>query len=66
MVDDFEVKYVGKEHAKYLVKAIKGDYEATVEWEGTKYLGLTIAWDYDNREVHVSMPGYVNEACILG
>jgi len=64
VVDDFGVKYVGKEHAEHLVSAIKNDYEATVEWEGTKYLGLTIDWDYEKREVHVSMPNYVKEACI--
>ena len=64
VVDDFGVKYVGKEHAEHLVSAIKNDYEATVEWEGTKYLGLTIDWDYDKREAHVSIPNYVKEACI--
>ena len=62
--EDFGVKYVGKEHTEHLVSAITSHYEATVEWDGTKYLGLTIDWDYDKREAHVSIPNYVKEACI--
>ena len=58
------MKYVGKEHADHLVAALKEDYEVETDWEGTKYCGITIDWDYKKREVHISMPGYVNKACI--
>ena len=61
-VDDFCVKYVGKEHAEHLMKILKKHYTISHEWEGTRYLGLTLDWDYENGEVHVSMPGYVKEA----
>lgn len=61
-VDDFAVKYVGKEHAQHLLSAIEEHYECKADWEGTRYIGLTLDWDYDNREVHISMPGYVAEA----
>ena len=27
-----------------------------------RFIGITIDWDYENREVHLSMPGYVAEA----
>ena len=64
MVDDFGVKYVGKEHAEHLVAALKEDYEVETDWEGTKYCGVTIDWDYKKREVHISMPGYVKKACV--
>ena len=62
VVDDFGVKYVGKEHADHLVSALKEDYELETDWEGTKYCGITIDWDYKKREVHISMPGYVKKA----
>ena len=61
-VDDFGVKYVGEEHAIHLMDALKQDYAISHEWEGTRYLGLTIDWDYDGGEVHISMPDYIKEA----
>ena len=61
-VDDFAVKYVGKEHAQHLLSALEEDYECKADWKGTRYIGLTLDWDYENREVHISMPGYVAEA----
>jgi hypothetical protein len=33
-----------------------------MNWEGTRYLGLTINWDYKSHKVHLSMPGYINKA----
>ena len=42
VVDDFEVKYVGKEHAEHLLQTINDKYETSHEWEGTRYIGLTI------------------------
>ena len=34
----------------------------TADWMGGKYIGLTLEWDYTNREVHLSMLGYVQRA----
>ena len=62
MVDDFGVKYVGKEHADHLVSAIDEHYDYTTDWEGKRYLGLTFDWDYDARKVHLSMPEYIPNA----
>ena len=61
-VDDFGIKYVGREHAEHLLNIIKKDYKLTIDWTGTKYIGLTHDWDYDRGKVHVSMPGYVGKA----
>lgn len=61
-VDDFGIKYVGHEHAEHLLNIIKKDYKLTVDWTGSKYIGLTLDWDYDGGKVHVSMPGYVEKA----
>ena len=64
VVDDFGVKYVGKEHADHLLQTINANYETSHEWEGTRYIGLTIDWDYIQRFVHISMPGYCAKACL--
>ena len=64
VVDDFEVKYVGKEHAEHLVRVFKEKYEISEDWEGKKYISLTFDWDYINLQFHVSMPKYVNMALI--
>jgi len=62
VVDDFGVKYVGAEHARHLMQAIENNYTISHEWEGRRYIGLTIDWDYDNKQVHISMPEYIQEA----
>ena len=62
VVDDFGVKYEGKEHADHLISAVRENYDLTTDWEGTRYLGLTFDWDYDKREVHLSMPDYIPDA----
>ena len=64
VVDNFGVKYVGKEHADHLLQVFKENDEISEDWEGKKYIGLTFDWDYINRQGHVSMPGYVNMALI--
>ena len=62
VVENFGVKYVGKEHADHLIKRIKENYDITEDWEGKRYLGLNFDWNYDTRSVHLSMPDYIPEA----
>lgn len=64
VVDDFGIKTVGRQHAEHLLGALRDLYSVTVDWSGTKYLGLTLAWDYQLRFCDLSMPGYV-EAALL-
>jgi hypothetical protein len=56
-VDDFGVKYVGREHAEHLMVCIKKKYNISSDWNGTAYCGLTLDWDYKNRTVDLSIPG---------
>jgi hypothetical protein len=42
-VDDFGVKYAGKEHAMHLKKVLKMHYKSTCNWTGTRYIGITLA-----------------------
>jgi len=62
VVDDFGVKYVGKEHAMHLINILKSHYEISEDWTGNKYIGITFDWDYANKRVHLSMPGYISKA----
>ncbi|KAL7475359.1 hypothetical protein ACHAW6_001275 [Cyclotella cf. meneghiniana] len=48
VVDDFGVKYVGKEHALHLKSVIEQSYCCSA--------------DYHHRKVHLSMPGYKDKA----
>jgi hypothetical protein len=61
-VDDFGIKYIEKEHVMHLIKTLKEHNEVEEDWEGKWYLGIAIDWDKKNREVHLSMPDYVEHA----
>jgi hypothetical protein len=60
VVDDFAVKYVGKQHAEHLRNALLQTYEITTDWSATVYSGMTLRWDNNNRTCDISMPGYVS------
>jgi hypothetical protein len=62
VVDDSGVKYVGKEHAQHLIDTLSSFYKLTIDWEATKYCGITLEWDYVNRTVDLSMPNYLADA----
>jgi hypothetical protein len=62
VVDDFGIKYVGKRHLQHLIDALQNFYEITIDWEGKKYCGVSLDWDYANKMVWLSMPGYVEAA----
>ena len=64
VVNDFVIKYTRKADADHLLKSLWEDYEITEDWTGEKYLGLTLKWDYVNKNVSVSMPGYVKAALL--
>ncbi len=46
VVDDFGIKYVGQEHAMHLISILKEHYELSEDWKGTKFIRLTLKWDY--------------------
>jgi hypothetical protein len=62
IVDDFGVKYDGKEHAIHLHDALSEKYTITADWSGTLFLGMALKWDYENQTVDISMPGYIAKA----
>jgi hypothetical protein len=62
VVEDFGVKYVGREDAAHLMECIQKNYNISSEWKGSAYCGLALEWDYKNRTVDLSMPGYIKAA----
>jgi hypothetical protein len=60
VIDNFGVKYVGKEHVDHLIACIKEKYELTEDWTGYLYCGIKLAWDYNARTLDISMPGYIH------
>jgi hypothetical protein len=58
IVNNFGVKYVGKEHAQHLLQMVQKYCKCLLEEEGERYCGLTIKWDYLGKKVHLSMPLY--------
>jgi hypothetical protein len=64
VVDDFVVKYVGKQHAEYLRNALLRTYELTTDWTATVYSEMALKWDYANITCDISMPGYVSNMLI--
>jgi len=61
IVDDFGVKYINKDNVEHLMSVLQQDYEIDTDWDGTRYLGLTLDWDYIKHKVHCSMPGYIEK-----
>jgi len=62
VVDDFGVKYVGKEHADHLIDCLKTEtYKLTEDWAGDLYCGISLRWDYAKRWLDISMPGYIKK-----
>ena len=62
VVDDFGVKYVGKEHADHLINCLKQcKYKLTEDWTGSLYCGITLDWNYTDKYVDISMPGYIKK-----
>jgi hypothetical protein len=59
VVDNFGIKYIGKEHVKHLISILKKNYKNKEDWEGKRYLEITMDWDYKNHEESLPLPKYV-------
>jgi hypothetical protein len=61
VVDDFGVKYVNQDDVNHLIASIKKTYTLTEDWTGDLYCGIKLRWDYENRTINISMPGYIKK-----
>jgi hypothetical protein len=62
VVDDFGVQYFNKEDEGHLISSIEANYLVNTDWTGSKYIGIDLDWDFTNREVKLSIKGYVKKA----
>jgi hypothetical protein len=63
VVDDSGVKYTNKNDADHLIASLKAySYQPRTDWEGSRYCGLIIKWDYKARTCNISIPGYIARA----
>ena len=61
-VDDFGIRYTNPAAAYHLIKVLKKQYEIAEDWSGSRFCGITLKWDYQERSVVLSIPGYVQNA----
>lgn len=64
VVDDFGIKFQGDEHANHLKTTLEQWYDVTVDWKGSKYVGINLQWNYKERTLHTSVPGYVKKSLL--
>ena len=50
--------------ALHLINALKSDYEISIDWKGEDYCGTKLKWNYREKYVDMSMPGYINKALL--
>ena len=62
VVDDFGVKYSRKEDIDHLIQSLKKDFTLSEDWKGDLYCGISLKWDYEERTLDISMPGYIKKA----
>ena len=61
-VDNFGIKYYNCDDIAHLENTSKPQYTAKIDWEGKKFLGFTLDWNYDDGHVTLSMPNYIPHA----
>ncbi len=61
VMDDFGIKYVGKEHADHLMSVLHGFCEVEEDWTGLLYCKIIIDWYYQERYLDISMQNYISK-----
>ena len=62
VVDDFGIKSEEIQHTHHLNIALRDLYTITTDPTGSLYCGMTLEWNYKQKYVNVSIPGYVTKA----
>ena len=62
VVDDFGVKYTRRKDAEHLLGVLeKKITKVSTDLEGARYCGITLEWNYEERWLDISMPGYIKK-----
>ena len=68
IVDDFGIEYVGDEHVQHLQRVLEEHYTITTDWEGGKFAGIDIEWNYAkkhaDRTCRLSMKKYIHNLLV--
>jgi len=64
VVDDFGIKYHDRADVDHLIAALHELYKTTVDWTGSKYLGISLRFDSNKRTVALSIPDYIHKALL--
>ena len=62
VIDNFGVKYVGKDNDDHLIQALKKQYTVSMDWTVSLFCELHIQWYYTVSTCNISMTDYLNEA----
>ena len=60
-VDNFGIKFTNTTDVEHLLDSLKKKYKITEDWTEKNYCGLTLDWQYNNKFVDVSIPGYIEK-----
>jgi hypothetical protein len=61
-VDNFGVKYIGREHLQHLYNSLRKEtYEIVEDWTGDQYCGIILKWNYKKHHVDLAMLAYVKK-----
>ena len=58
-MDNFGVKYIGKDNAIHLIDSLKEDFTISEDFTGGLYCVINLKWDYNKRTLDISMPGFI-------
>ena len=65
---NFGIEYVSKKHVQNLQKVIEYHYTLTMDWQGKKFSGIELNWNYNSthtkRTYILSMDGYIDKLLI--
>jgi len=64
IVDNFGVQYTGREHSEHLHATLQAHYDVTTDWEGVKFAGIDLRWDYTKRTCRATMDGNIEEVLL--
>ncbi len=53
--------YVNKLDAEQLLNSLQDHYKVEIDWTGGLCCGITLDWNYKDRYVDISMPGYTKK-----
>ena len=59
VVDNFLVHYTCPKALQHLIATLQEFYTITVDYDATTFCGISLAWNYDEGHVTLSMPGYI-------